>query len=352
MIDTASNTVVGSVVADPAPESGTHDIALSADGTRLFVTDLKDRVLRVLSVTGPDVTAPTVSVSAPAGSVSGTVSLSATASDNVGVVGVQFLVDNVAVGAEDTTSPYSVSFKTTTVGNGVHTVTARARDAAGNTTTSAPVSITVANGVNHPPSASPTFGSPDPTTGAVTVTLNATDPDGNPLTYAVAGGPSAGALKAGATAGTYSYTTPFFISRMNAYPSDTFTVRVSDGQAAVDVPVTVPIAAAAYRLGTPITVGSGPTGVAVSTTRAYVTNTTDGTVSVIDTSTNNVVATIGVGQEPGAVAVRGNRVYVANYVSGTVSVIDTTTNAVVATVAAGGAVPSGVRPPPTAPRST
>ena len=36
----------------------------------------------------------------------------------------------------DTTSPYSVSWNTTTVANGTHTLTARARDAAGNTTTS------------------------------------------------------------------------------------------------------------------------------------------------------------------------------------------------------------------------
>ena len=100
---------------------------------------MKDRLLRVISFSSADTTAPMVSVTAPTGTVSGTVSLSATASDNVGVVGVQFLVDNIAVGAEDTSSPYGVSFNTTTVTNGVHTVTARARDAAGNTTTSTPV---------------------------------------------------------------------------------------------------------------------------------------------------------------------------------------------------------------------
>ncbi len=64
-------------------------------------------------------------------------------SDNVGVVGVQFLLDGANLGAEDTTSPYSVSWNTATAAIGSHTLTARARDAAGNTTTSAAVTVTV-----------------------------------------------------------------------------------------------------------------------------------------------------------------------------------------------------------------
>ena len=64
--------------------------------------------------------------------VGGTVSVAANAADNVGVVGVQFLLDGATLGAEDTTAPYSVSWNTATVSNGSHTLTARARDAAGN----------------------------------------------------------------------------------------------------------------------------------------------------------------------------------------------------------------------------
>ena len=293
-----------------------------------------------------DNVAPTVSLTAPANgaSVSGTVTLAATASDNDRVAGVRFLLDNITpLAAEDTAAPYSLSWNTTTVANGTHTLTARARDFAGNIATST-VTVTVANGVNHPPSANPTVGSPDLTTGAVSVALNATDPDFNPLTYAVTAGPSGGVLTPGQTPGTYSYT-PFFISRFNAYQSDTFTATVSDGQSSINVPVTVPITAASYQLGTPISVGSGPNHVAVSATRAYITDTFDGTVSVIDTSINNVVATIGVGQEPGAVAVHGDHVYVANYVSGTVSVIDATNNTVAATIPVG-ARPVGIAPTP------
>lgn len=94
-----------------------------------------------------DTTAPTVSVSAPASgaTVSGQVTLSATASDNIGVAGVQFKVDGANVGAEDTSSPYSVAWNSTSVANGSHTVTAVARDAAGNTKASTAVSITSNN---------------------------------------------------------------------------------------------------------------------------------------------------------------------------------------------------------------
>jgi hypothetical protein len=76
--------------------------------------------------------------------VSGTVSLQASASDNVGVTLVEFLINGTVVGS-DTTAPYAASWDSTKVANGTATVTARASDAAGNKATSAPVSITVAN---------------------------------------------------------------------------------------------------------------------------------------------------------------------------------------------------------------
>src|SRR5438445_658345 len=78
------------------------------------------------------------------------VTVTSSASDNVGVAGVQFQLDGLNAGAEDTTSPYSVSWNTTTASNGSHTITAIARDAAGNRTTSAPVTVTVANDTTPP----------------------------------------------------------------------------------------------------------------------------------------------------------------------------------------------------------
>jgi glucose/arabinose dehydrogenase len=93
-----------------------------------------------------DITPPTVALTAPTGTVSGVVNVTANAADNVGVAGVQFLVDNTPIAAQDTTSPYSVSWNTATASNGTHTLTALATDTSGNTTTSAPVTVTVSNG--------------------------------------------------------------------------------------------------------------------------------------------------------------------------------------------------------------
>jgi YD repeat-containing protein len=94
-----------------------------------------------------DTTPPAVSITSPGNgsTVSGSTPVSASASDNVGVAGVQFLVDGATLGAEDTAAPYSVSWNTTGVSNGSHTLTATARDAAGNRTTSAAVTVTVSN---------------------------------------------------------------------------------------------------------------------------------------------------------------------------------------------------------------
>ncbi len=97
---------------------------------------------------GGDITPPVVSITVPSAgaTVSGAaVTLTATASDNIGVVGVQFKIDGVATGTEDTASPFSITWNSTGATNGSHTITATARDAAGNSTTSTGVSVTVSN---------------------------------------------------------------------------------------------------------------------------------------------------------------------------------------------------------------
>ena len=94
-----------------------------------------------------DTIAPAVAVTAPAAGaqVQDTTTLTASASDNVGVAGVQFFVDGTAYGAEDTTAPYAVPWDSQLVANGTHSITAQARDAVGNTTLSTAVTLTVAN---------------------------------------------------------------------------------------------------------------------------------------------------------------------------------------------------------------
>ncbi|MFA5908367.1 MAG: LamG-like jellyroll fold domain-containing protein [Vicinamibacterales bacterium] len=96
-----------------------------------------------------DTTPPTVAVTAPAdgSALAGTITVTATAADDTAVGGVQFYLDGAVLGAEDTTSPYSVSWNTKAAANGAHTLSAGAHDAAGNTAVSGSVSVTV----NNPP---------------------------------------------------------------------------------------------------------------------------------------------------------------------------------------------------------
>jgi hypothetical protein len=101
-----------------------------------------------------DTQAPTVAITPPAGgaTVSGIVTITATASDDQAVAGVRFRVDGANVGAEDTTSPYSYSWDSRTVPNGAHVLTAVARDTGNNLATSSSVTVTVSN-TTQPPAA-------------------------------------------------------------------------------------------------------------------------------------------------------------------------------------------------------
>jgi hypothetical protein len=97
----------------------------------------------------PDTTPPTISaVTVPVGStVNRIVMLSATASDASGITEVRFLLDGAAIGS-DMTAPYEFDWDTTTVADGIYTLRAEAVDAAGNTSQSAEVSVTVDNEVS------------------------------------------------------------------------------------------------------------------------------------------------------------------------------------------------------------
>lgn len=101
-----------------------------------------------VAIASSDVINPTISITSPTEGavVSGTISVTANAADNVGVAGVQFKLDGANLGAEDTTSAYLVSWNTTGASNGAHTLSAVARDAAGNTATATTINVTVDNG--------------------------------------------------------------------------------------------------------------------------------------------------------------------------------------------------------------
>jgi hypothetical protein len=181
--------------AGPADTSAPYSVAwntsTAADGTHTISAVARDaagntRTSSAITVTvsngpPPDTSAPSVSISSPAdgATVSGTITVSASASDNVGVAGVQFQLDGANAGPVLTAAPYSVPWDTTTVGDGSHTITAIAADAAGNQTTSAPVTVTVSNAPpadTTPPSvsiSSPAGGAT--VSGTINVTANAAD---------------------------------------------------------------------------------------------------------------------------------------------------------------------------------
>ncbi len=134
-----------------------------------------------------DMTAPTVAISSPGASstVSGTATVTANASDNVGVARVDLKVNNTVI-ASDTAAPYSFAWDTKGVANGMATLTAVAYDAAGNVASSTPVSVNVANTTTVQPTVDttpPTVRITNPVAGSVrgnvSVSVNASDNSGS-----------------------------------------------------------------------------------------------------------------------------------------------------------------------------
>jgi len=159
------------------PQNGTHTltaVARDAAGNTAVAASI------TITVNNVDTTKPTVSLTAPSSGavISGNLTVSASASDNVGVAGVTFLMDGVAMAAEDTVAPYSLTVATNYTQNGSHSLVARARDAAGNQQTSSTRTFTIANPV--PDTTPPVVTFSNPLNGAsvaavLTVAATATD---------------------------------------------------------------------------------------------------------------------------------------------------------------------------------
>jgi hypothetical protein len=121
-----------------------------ADHSKILGTDASVS----FSTGAADVTPPSVAITAPGpgATLTGTITVTATAADNSGVVaGVQFFLDGVPLGPEITTAPYSTAWNTQTTANALHSLTARARDGAGNQTVSTAIAVTVANSTSSDP---------------------------------------------------------------------------------------------------------------------------------------------------------------------------------------------------------
>ena len=124
-----------------------------------------------------DTTAPATSITSPAAgaAVSGSVTIAASASDNVGVSKVEFYVNGALKGTV-TASPYSYSWSTTSVANGAYSLTSKAYDAAGNVSQSPAVSVNV----NNPDTTAPVVSMSSPlanstVSGTVNIAASASD---------------------------------------------------------------------------------------------------------------------------------------------------------------------------------
>jgi hypothetical protein len=136
-----------SIPGSPFPNTGTRNFTPpgnNADGDGGWVL--------VLETQPPETVPPTVTLTSPTQGaiVADTVPVTATATDNVGVVGVRFRVDGATLGGEDQTPPYATTWDTHLVANGTHVVKATARDLAGNVDEDS-VSVTVSNVIPPPP---------------------------------------------------------------------------------------------------------------------------------------------------------------------------------------------------------
>lgn len=141
-------------------DAGTHNVILMGKENGVKI----DKVLLLASSCTPtsasaseciDTTAPTVNITAPTSGqeVSGNVNVTATASDSSGVAKVRYYVDSSTTPfAEDTSSPYSVTWNSKTVSDGTHTLRADAVDTVGNVSSKVSVSVTVNNADVTPPS--------------------------------------------------------------------------------------------------------------------------------------------------------------------------------------------------------
>lgn len=232
-----------------------------------------------VSNTAADQTAPTVSVTAPAqnATVSGTVTLSATANDNVGVASVQFTVDGANVGSADTTAPYSYAWPTSGSNNGTHMIRAVARDAAGNVATSSAVTVTVSNAAadTTPPTVAVTAPGANATvSGTVTLSASASDNVGVTSVQFTVDGANVGSADS-----TSPYAATWSTTGLAAGSSHTIRAVARDkaGNTATSAPITVKIAGSGDTTAPSVSVTSPSNGATIS-----------GTVTLYATANDNV----------------------------------------------------------------
>jgi poly(hydroxyalkanoate) depolymerase family esterase len=130
-------------------DPGTGETQCGTAGAYLLDVNLCSSyyIARFFGLDNLDGVPPTATITAPANgaSVSGTVNITASASDDIGVDRVEFLLDGALLGS-DASAPYAFAWNSATASDGTHVLAARAVDLAGNTGVSPQVNVTVSGG--------------------------------------------------------------------------------------------------------------------------------------------------------------------------------------------------------------
>jgi subtilisin family serine protease len=166
---------VDSLLTSTAKDLGTAGADIYFGAGRV---DAAAAIASATAAAAVDTTPPTAAIASPTGgSVAGTVAVAVSASDNMGVARVELRANGTAI-ATDSASPYQFAWDSTGSANSSVTLTAVAFDAAGNSATSAPVTVNVSN-TSTGDTTAPTVSIASPTggtvTGTVTVSINASD---------------------------------------------------------------------------------------------------------------------------------------------------------------------------------
>ena len=137
--------------------NGTHTLTLTARDGSNNRTSTSIVVSVSNTVVNPgDLTAPTVNLLSPANGASyntgDVISISSSASDNVGITNLSISINGSVVGSSASSS-YSYSWNTSSAASGIHTITATARDAAGNQSVRS-ITVTLNTTVIVPPTGS------------------------------------------------------------------------------------------------------------------------------------------------------------------------------------------------------
>jgi len=221
-----------------APYSFAWDTRNVANGTytlSAIVTDSAGNTTTLPSETiivnnPPDTTPPTVTILNPGNnSVRGTIVPWAVASDNIGVTSVQFQLNGANIGPLLSNAPYRFAFNTTTVADGTYTLTAVAKDPAGNVATSNSVTLTIDNTSPTVTSETPAPGSAGAGTSAPGITVTFSEAV-QPGTINVLLKNSSGNTIAGSVSYNSSTNAATFTPSGTLDPSTTYTVTVSGAQ--------------------------------------------------------------------------------------------------------------------------